>query len=156
MIIQEIKAYDGRNIYSHQKVVKMVVDLKEWDDIPTNKIPNFNNRLLKLLPGLSLHHCSLGYEGGFKKRLMEGTYLAHVIEHTALELLNCIGHKVSFGEQEELGDKPLYYYLRSTRRAYWHRGWKISVKLIQALCLQREFDMERNIKDCKKWLGGTA
>ena len=147
MIIQEIKAYDGRNIYSHQKVVKMVVDLKEWDDIPTNKIPNFNNRLLKLLPGLSLHHCSLGYEGGFKKRLMEGTYLAHVIEHTALELLNCIGHKVSFGRARRIGETSRYTIIYAQLEE--HTGieaGKISVKLIQALCLQREFDMERNIK----------
>ena len=47
----------------------MIVDLEEWDDIPTNQISNFNKRLIELLPGLTTHHCSLGYKGGFRKRL---------------------------------------------------------------------------------------
>ena len=57
MLIRELKAYNSRNIYSHQKVIKMIVDLEKWDNIPTNQIPKFNQRLLELLPGLAAHYC---------------------------------------------------------------------------------------------------
>ena len=118
MLIHELKAYNGRNIYSHQKVIKMIVDLEEWDDIPTNQIPNFNERLLELLPGLSAHHCSLGYEGGFKKRLEEGTYLAHIIEHSALEILNSIGQSVSFGRARRIDETSCYTIVYAQREEY--------------------------------------
>ena len=46
MEICEIKTYRGRNIYSRYKVIKMTIDLKDYIDIPTNKIDGFNKRLL--------------------------------------------------------------------------------------------------------------
>ena len=108
MQIREWKAYSGRNIYSHQKVIKIIVDLEEWRDIPTVQICDFNERILELLPGLRTHHCSLGFEGGFQKRLEEGTYLAHVIEHSTLEILNLVGQSVSFGRARQIGDSSSY------------------------------------------------
>jgi len=129
----------------------MVVDLENWDDIPTNKIPNFNNRLLELLPGLSIHHCSLGYEGGFKKRLLEGTYLAHVIEHTALEILNCIGHQVSFGRARRIDETSCYtiVYAHLEENTGMEAG-KVAVQLVQALCLGQDFDIEVKMKQLKE------
>ncbi|HHY81136.1 MAG TPA: cyanophycin synthetase [Clostridiales bacterium] len=147
MLIREIKAYNGRNIYSHQKVIKMVVDLEEWNDIPSTEIPNFNKTLLETLPGLAKHHCSLGYEGGFKQRLEEGTYMAHVIEHSALEILNIIGHQVSFGRARQIGDTSCYAIVFAQREE--HAGMeagRLAVELVQALCRQESFDIYSGLK----------
>jgi len=37
----ELKAFKGRNIYSHRKTIKMVVDLGEWIDISSKDIEKF-------------------------------------------------------------------------------------------------------------------
>ncbi|MGB9809777.1 MAG: cyanophycin synthetase, partial [Caldanaerobacter sp.] len=94
--MKEIKVYRGRNVYSHKPVIKMTVDI-EGEEIPTKDIFGFNEALLDLLPGLRKHTCSYGYEGGFVKRLEEGTYLPHVTEHIILELQNVLGYDVKFG-----------------------------------------------------------
>jgi cyanophycin synthetase len=151
LLIRELKAYKGRNIYSHQKVIKMVVDLEEWNDIPTVKIGDFNKRLLEMLPGLQLHHCSLGYEGGFKERLEEGTYLAHVMEHSALEILNLIGHSVSFGRARQIGDTSNYsiIYAYKDEHAGLETG-KVVVQMANALCSGEPFDLDSKLQRIKE------
>ena len=51
------------------------------------------------------HCCCKGYEGGFVERLKEGTYLAHVMEHIALELQAKLGYDIRFGKTRETGKK---------------------------------------------------
>ncbi len=109
MNIINIQAYKGRNIYSHKPVIKAVVDVGNLHDKPTCSIVHFNDRLLQILPGLSTHHCSLGYEGGFVKRLHEGTYLTHVVEHIVLELQSLMGYAVHYGKSRELEEPSVYY-----------------------------------------------
>ena len=69
MEIVKIEPFRGRNIYSHRPVIRAAADLGELYDTPTRQISGFNDRLLKILPGLAKHVCSLGYEGGFAERL---------------------------------------------------------------------------------------
>ncbi|MFR1927031.1 MAG: cyanophycin synthetase family protein [Clostridium paraputrificum] len=46
---------------------------------------------------------------GFVKRLEEGTYLAHVCEHTIIALQNRLGIDVAYGKAREIeGD---FYYI---------------------------------------------
>ena len=146
MLIRELRGYNGRNIYSHQKVIKMIVDLGEWEDIPTCNIPGFNERLIQNLPGLAYHHCSLGVEGGFRQRLREGTYLAHVIEHSALEILNQIGHSVSFGRARQIGDTSCYtiVFAHKEENTGLETG-KLAVQMVRALCYKEPFDMVAGI-----------
>ncbi|NLK88248.1 MAG: cyanophycin synthetase [Clostridiaceae bacterium] len=109
MDIISIQPYKGRNIHSHKPVIKAVVDLGNLYDIPTKQIEGFNERLLKIMPGLKTHVCSLGYEGGFADRLREGTYLAHVTEHMTLELQGLMGHDVNYGKSRATDDPAIYY-----------------------------------------------
>jgi len=146
--ICEIKAYKGRNIYSHQKVIKMIVDLGDWENVPSKQIPGFNEKLLLCLPGLKDHHCSLGHPGGFQIRLREGTYLAHIIEHSALEILNMLGCKVSFGRARQIGDSSMYYivYAYNEERSGIEAGRlavSIANTLIAGESLQIDKDLER-------------
>ncbi len=108
MEIINIQPFKGRNIYSHRPVIKAAVDLGDLYDTPTRQIDGFNECLLKLLPGLKKHVCSLGYEGGFAVRLAEGTYLAHVTEHMVLELQGMLGYDVYYGQTREAGKPSIY------------------------------------------------
>jgi len=107
--IVEMRAYKGRNIYSHQKVIRMVLDMQSLPDLPTKDLGNFNKLLIEYFPGLKDHFCSRGYKGGFLERLEEGTYLPHVIEHLAIEIQNCIGYAVSFGKARKIKDVKNHY-----------------------------------------------
>lgn len=108
MQIIKTQVYRGRSIYSHKLVIKMVVDLGDYFDTPTNKILNFNNNLLKFIPGLKNHACSTGVKGGFITRLDEGTYLGHVAEHAILELQNMLGFDVKHGRTRVTEDEKVY------------------------------------------------
>ncbi len=108
MKILHVRALRGRNLYSHKPVMKMTVDLEELYDTPTCDIPGFNERLISILPGLKEHKCSEGYKGGFVVRLKRGTYLAHVMEHTAIELQQLMGYKIKFGKARRESAPSIY------------------------------------------------
>ncbi|MDF2593063.1 MAG: cyanophycin synthetase, partial [Clostridia bacterium] len=103
MRINELRIYEGRNIYTHKPCVRADIDLEELADIPTCNIPGFNTLLLEHIPSLIEHKCVRGHRGGFVERLNEGTYLAHVLEHMCLELQNLLGDNVAFGKARQVG-----------------------------------------------------
>lgn len=100
----------GPNIYSYRSVIKVILDIGTYEDIASNTISDFVSRLLLLLPGLSEHSCSRGYAGGFVERLREGTYLAHIFEHVALEIQSLAGEEYSssFGKTRGSGRCGIY------------------------------------------------
>lgn len=108
MQVKSIRILSGRNIYSHKKVIRLVVDIGELHNTPTKEIPGFNENLIRFFPGIAGHFCSAGYEGGFLERLMEGTYLSHVTEHLILELQNLAGYSVSYGKARVVCEPSLY------------------------------------------------
>ncbi|MFX0114937.1 MAG: cyanophycin synthetase, partial [Candidatus Hodarchaeota archaeon] len=75
-----------------------VIDLGELEDYPSNKLPGFTEALLGVIPTLNEHECSYREPGGFIKRLEEGTWLGHIMEHVAIELQCLVGSNVSFGK----------------------------------------------------------
>ncbi|HEX2986246.1 MAG TPA: cyanophycin synthetase [Caproiciproducens sp.] len=107
--IKDFIIYQGRNIYSHRPVMKLIVDIGKYGDIPTKDIPGFNDKLLAAFPGLKTNCCGVGYEGGFLDRLKEGTYLAHVLEHTVLEMQYMVGYDVRFGKTRTITENSVYY-----------------------------------------------
>lgn len=111
MDILDIQPFKGRNIYSHKPVIKAIIDIGQLYDTPTNRLGYFNYRLLQILPGLRKHCCSLGYEGGFVERLREGTYLAHVTEHMALELQSMMNYDVHYGKSRATAVPSVYHVI---------------------------------------------
>src|SRR5829696_385693 len=91
MRVLDIRTITGPNVYSHNPVLVMRLDLEELTEKETCEFPGFNDRLLALLPGLEEHHCALGRRGGFVERLKEGTYFSHTVEHVAIELTDFVG-----------------------------------------------------------------
>lgn len=147
MEICEIKVYRGRNIYSHNKVIKLIVDLKDYYNIPTCKINDFNRNLLEYLPGLKAHRCSIGVPGGFVQRLKEGTYLAHVIEHCAIEILNNLNQDISFGRARQI-DKSKYMVIYGYMdEVAGIEAGKLAVKLADALITAKPIDIKYELKN---------
>ncbi|MDF2519608.1 MAG: MurE3 [Clostridia bacterium] len=109
MKIQELRIYEGRNIYTHRPCIRADIDLEELCDTPTCSIPGFNELLLEHMPSLIEHKCAKGYRGGFVDRLREGTYLAHVLEHMCLEIQNLLGYDVAFGKARQLEEGSTVY-----------------------------------------------
>lgn len=109
MDIKDIRIFRGRNVYSMRPVIKLTVELTQEQHGPTNRVEGFNDKLLSMFPGLAAHRCGIGEEGGFVKRLSEGTYPCHVAEHVILELQNMLGYDVGFGNTRQEGDSPVYH-----------------------------------------------
>lgn len=109
MDILNIQHFEGKNIYSYKPVIKAVLNLGDFFDIPTKDIAGFNSSILGFFPGLAHHHCSLGYEGGFLERLEKGTYLAHVTEHLVLEMEILGGYSVKYGKSRVMHNPEIYY-----------------------------------------------
>jgi hypothetical protein len=98
----------GANYWSRFPVTRLVLDIGAFDDISSAEVPAASAALVRALPGLVEHHCSVGERGGFVTRLNRGTYAAHIIEHVALELQAMIGHGVGFGRARG-GERPGEY-----------------------------------------------
>ena len=97
----EIRYLRGPNIWTYRPVIEAVVDIGELEDYPSNTIPGFVDRLKAFLPSLIEHRCSYGERGGFLRRLDEGTWPGHILEHVTLELQNLAGMPGGFGKARE-------------------------------------------------------
>ena len=115
MEIIEIKVMRGPNYWSgyRKKLIVMKLDIGDWEQLPTNKIDGFGESVERLLPSLISHRCSEGVEGGFLKRVKEGTWLGHVVEHIALELQSLAGMECGFGRTRSTNVKGNYHVLFS-------------------------------------------
>ncbi len=111
MELLERRIYRGPSLYAHFPVMRLTVDLGKLEEWPSGKIPGFNDALLKAIPTLQSHTCSVGEEGGFVQRLVEdgGTWLGHVLEHVAIELQRLTGADVSFGKTRGEGAVGRYH-----------------------------------------------
>ncbi len=105
----EKSVYRGPHLYSFFPMIRLMVDLGPLEAWSSERLPEFNARLLALLPGLHAHHCSLGRPGGFVERLQDGTWLGHVAEHIALELQSLVGSPVSRGKTRSVPGRAGVY-----------------------------------------------
>lgn len=110
MRILDLQVMKGPNIWSNyrHKVIIMKIDLEELEELPTNKINGFYERIKEALPSLQSHRCSEGHEGGFFERVKGGTWMGHVIEHIALELQTLAGKDCGYGRTRSTKEKGVY------------------------------------------------
>ncbi|MBC5774869.1 cyanophycin synthetase [Pontibacter sp. KCTC 32443] len=99
MKIVDLRVMRGPNYWSvkHPKIIVLKLDLVELGNTLTSDIPNFNNRLRKMFPGMQSHRSLEGVEGGFFKMVEEGTTFGHVVQHIALELQTMAGMESGYG-----------------------------------------------------------
>jgi cyanophycin synthetase len=108
-VVTEVGVYRGPHYYSHTPMIRIQLDLGRLEEWPTDRIPGFTDALLRMLPGVGRHRCSLKVRGGFEKRLREGTWLGHVAEHVALELQTLAGSRATRGKTRSVKNRPGVY-----------------------------------------------
>ncbi|WP_422446458.1 cyanophycin synthetase [Thermoanaerobacterium sp. DL9XJH110] len=150
MDIVEIRAIEGPNIYSPKPVIKMTLDVKDLEDTPTRCITGFNQTLLHYLPGLARHHCCFDEPGGFLRRLEEGTYFPHVIEHVAIEILNVTGQDVKFGKARRNRGSMYDVVFGYREKAPALKAAEISVQLVDAILNSETFDLKSRLEKLER------
>ncbi|MBS1738183.1 MAG: cyanophycin synthetase [Bacteroidetes bacterium] len=149
MKIVDIKILRGPNYWSirRPKLIQMRLDLEEMEEMPTNKIAHFREKLQAILPGLYEHRCSEGVAGGFLKRVDEGTWMGHVIEHVALELQTLAGMDMGFGRTRGTGKKGEYFvvfdYMEEEAGAF---AAKSAFNLVQHILHDSAYNLEEDVQ----------
>ncbi|SFZ90717.1 cyanophycin synthetase [Flaviramulus basaltis] len=153
MKIREINAMRGPNYWSvrRHKLIVMVLDLEEMEQLPSNKIDGFKERLETMFPTMYEHRCSVGEAGGFFQRVEEGTWMGHIIEHIALEIQTLAGMDVGFGRTRGYGEEGVYNvvfaYMEESVGRY---AAKASVKVCEALIVGEDYDLTDDIQHMRE------
>jgi cyanophycin synthetase len=150
MKVESIRPLNGPNVYSYRPVLLMRLDLGELVERESREFDGFNERLLKLLPGIERHHCSLGKPGGFVTRLNEGTYFGHVVEHVALEFTELAGIGKSHGKTRQ--DSGSIYNVAIEFKAEKASTYLLeeAVKVVEAVLRNKPFDLDPVIEKAKQ------
>ncbi len=153
MQILDIKVMRGPNYWSirRHKLIQMRLDLEDLEQKPTNKIPGFRERLEKLFPSMYGHRCSIGEPGGFFKRVEDGTWMGHVIEHIALELQTQAGMFCGFGRTRGTGKEGIYNvvfsYMEEKAGVYTA---KAAVRIAEALIAGTDYNLAEDIQNLRE------
>ncbi len=140
--VEDIRVYHGANYFSGGPIVLFRINLGSYDEVFTNEIEGFFEKLSELLPSLYEHHCSVGRVGGFFIRVKEGTLLGHVMEHVAIELQTLAGMDVGYGKTRSTLTQGVYNvifrYLDEEAGIY---AGKAALNLINAIVTGKPFDV---------------
>jgi cyanophycin synthetase len=153
MKIKEINAMRGPNYWSvrRHKLIVMVLDLEEMEELPSNKVDGFSERLKAMFPTMISHRCSEACEGGFFMRVDEGTWMGHIIEHIALEIQTLADMDTGFGRTRGYGEKGVYNvvfsYIEENVGRY---AAKAAVKICEALIAGEAYDLAEDIQEMRE------
>jgi len=153
MKIIEIRAMRGPNYWSirRHKLIVMKLDIQELEQLPTNKIDGFADRLEAMFPSMYEHRCSEEKAGGFFYRVRRGTWMGHVIEHIALEIQTLAGMEVGFGRTRSTSDEGVYNvvfaYAEEKVGIY---AAKAAVRIAQALISNDAYNYEDDIQTMRE------
>ena len=134
--ILNIKYLRGPSVWTYDPVMEIWIDIGDLENFPSDKIPGFYERLVKCMPGLIEHRCSVGERGGFFQRVREGTWAGHILEHIALELQAMAGFPGGFGRTRDGGQVGVYRVVVSNWEdavtlAAFHHARDLLMALIQ-------------------------
>ena len=152
MKITQKRIYEGQNIYSHKKCIRIDVDLEGYSEIPSKDIPDFNYNLIRLIPELKEHRCGIDEEGGFVKRLYEGTYLAHICEHIIIAIQNKFGIDVSYGKAREIEGNNYYIIVQYEYKKTVVKVCELAVDIINSLINSIPIDFKGRMEIIRKVL----
>lgn len=138
--------FSGRNIYCHRPVMYLEIKLGSYGQKESKEYAKFNEKLLDLLPKIGEHKCGVQQENGFLKRLEEGTYFGHILEHISLEILNILGYKLKYGKTR-LIEEPDHYYIvfESPSLEIGEKVAELALKIILCILEERRFDFSKEL-----------
>jgi hypothetical protein len=152
MKILELEATDGPNKWSNSKhkLITLKLDLEDLEEMPSNKIDGFYERLSEMIPTMESHRCSKGYRGGFFERVKEGTWMGHIIEHIALEIQTLAGMDCGFGRTRGAGSPGTYNvifnYVNENAGKY---AALAAIKIAESIINNESYDLKRDIYTMK-------
>ena len=155
MKIISIKVIDGKNDWSKSKnkLIQMVLNLGKIEELPSNKIDGFYERMVEMIPSLYEHRCSPGYKGGFFERVKEGTWMGHIVEHIALELQTLAGIDVGWGRTRGTGERGQYNvvfnYICPEVGIY---AAEVAVDIVETLIKGDEYNIDEDINIMKEMI----
>jgi len=141
--IKELRALRGPNRHSRRTVIFMALDIKDYEQRPSDKIKGFTDRLVTAIPTLQEHGCSIGKPGGFIQRLNEGTWAGHIIEHIAIELQCLAGMEVGYGKTLDTLEEGIYLVVfRYLVESAGLKAAEEAVILFEAIAEDKSFDID--------------
>ena len=160
--ILEIRTLRGPNRWTYPQVIEALVDIGDLEDHPSDTLPGFVDRLIAWVPNLIEHRCSYGERGGFVRRLREGTWPCHIMEHVALELQNMAGMPGGFGKARETDVRGVYKVIVSAYEEEVAKSALLEAReLLLAAIEDRPYDMAATMKRLRRmvdrrWLGPST
>ena len=162
IIFRDIISLRGPSIWTYPPVLEIWIDIGELEDLPSDKIPGLYERLTAWLPTLVDHRCSYDEHGGFLRRLQEGTWAGHILEHVVLELMTQAGLPDGFGRTRQTTTRGVYKLVVSN----WHEevtrmALELGRDLLLAAINDSAFDVSDTIdtlrrKVDRKYLGPST
>ncbi|OWY30814.1 cyanophycin synthetase [Herbaspirillum robiniae] len=141
----------GPNIWTYRSALEVWIDIGELEDFPSNTIPGFTERLTTWLPTLIEHRCSYEVRGGFVKRLEEGTWPGHILEHVTLELQNLAGLPGGFGKARETNVRGVYKVVVRARHETVTRAALYAARdLVMAAIENQPYDLEATLSKLRR------
>ncbi|WP_343587417.1 acetate--CoA ligase family protein, partial [Herbaspirillum sp.] len=141
----------GPNIWTYRSALEVWIDIGELEDFPSNTLPGFNQRLTSWLPSLIEHRCSYEVRGGFVKRLEEGTWPGHILEHVTLELQNLAGLPGGFGKARETNVRGVYKVVVRARHETVTRAALYAARdLVMAAIEDKPYDLDATLKKLRR------
>jgi cyanophycin synthetase len=135
-------------MWTYRPVLEAWVDIGELEEFPSNKIPGFYERLSAWLPSLIEHRCNYNERGGFLRRVQEGTWAAHILEHVTLELQNLAGLPGGFGKARETSERGVYKVaVRAWHEDVTRAALHTARDLIMAAIEDRPFDVAAAVEE---------
>ncbi len=157
MKILETQVYNGPNIYSLNPVIRMVLDIEDLEERPSNLIENFTDRLMEMMPTLYEHRCSEGVPGGFLTRLQEGTWAGHIVEHIALELQSVAGNAVGYGKARSADRKGVYNVVYSyLEEMVGVEAGRAAIRIVEHLAYGAPLNYEQELASLSRILDRVA
>jgi hypothetical protein len=150
----------GPNRWTWTPVLEVIVDIGDLEDCPSHLLPGYPERLVSMLPSLWTHRCSIGEPGGFIRRLHEGTWPCHILEHITLELQNLAGLPGGFGRARETDTRGVYVVVVSCRaEAVTRQALAAARELVLAAMADTPFDVDAAVEHLTRlveqhWLPG--
>lgn len=151
IIFRSQTALRGPSIWTYPPSMETWIDIGTLEDLPSNKISGLYERLSTWLPSLVEHRCNYDEHGGFLRRLKEGTWAGHILEHVTLELMSLAGLPDGFGRTRETTERGVYKLIVSN----FHEGCtRLALDLARELLLaainDEAFDVEAAIKTLRR------
>jgi len=147
MQIRKIFDLNGPNIWTNSPAIEAWIDLGHFEELPTNKLPGFTERLMGHLPSLIEHRCNIGERGGFLQRLQTGTWLGHVLEHVTLEVQSLAHEPVGFGRARETLEYGVYkVVVACDNPRFGEQCMRSALEFLLSIVDDKPFDLEAELK----------